>query len=88
MQIREQSAYWMGVLGLKNWLRIVSFTLLLCASNLYAESQRLIVNASHVENSLSRNTARAIFSMRVQRWNDGTPIRGFCSLVAFGALSD
>jgi len=68
----------MGVLDMKKWLRIIaSIMFLLCAGNLYADSQRLIVNASYSENSLSRNTARAIFSMRVQRWNDGTSIRVF-----------
>jgi len=67
----------MGVFKRNKWLRIASMMFLLCAGNLYAESQQLIVNVSHTENSLSRNTARAIFSMRVQHWNDGRPIRVF-----------
>lgn len=73
----KQSAYWMGVFNAKSGLRIICLGLLLFVGNLYAETQHLIVNINHQKDSLSRNTARAIFSMRLQRWEDGSPIKVF-----------
>lgn len=67
----------MGVLDVKSRLRIICLSLLLFVGNLYAEAQHLIVHIDYQEDSLSRNTARAIFSMRLQRWEDGSAIKVF-----------
>jgi len=50
---------------------------LFCAGNLHAECQQVIVHAGFEGGDLSRNTARAIFSMRVKRWEDDTAITVF-----------
>lgn len=42
-----------------------------------ATAEVLIVNSSVNIHSLSRKTARAIFSMRLRSWEDGTPITVF-----------
>lgn len=57
--------------------RVIFITLIFCTTDLYAETPQLIVNAANAEKSLTRNTLRAIFSMRVHRWPDGTPVRVF-----------
>ncbi|MEH6358761.1 MAG: hypothetical protein V7745_07210 [Pseudomonadales bacterium] len=58
-------------------IRVICITLIFCAPDLYAKTPQLIVNADNVEESLTRNTLRAIFSMRVHRWPDGTPVSVF-----------
>lgn len=57
--------------------RVIFITLVFFAPDLYAETPQLIVDAGNVEKSLTRNTLRAIFSMRAQRWPDGTPVSVF-----------
>jgi len=65
------------VLNVTIWVRFLITVCLLSASNLYAENQRVIVNAGFGGDDLTRNTARAIFSMRVKRWEDGAAITVF-----------
>jgi ABC-type phosphate transport system substrate-binding protein len=55
-------------------IRAVFIALIFCAPGLYATPPQLIVNTGNIEKSLTRNTLRAIYSMRVHRWPDGTPI--------------
>ncbi len=38
---------------------------------------RTVVNAGLSQDSISKQGLRAIFKMRLKRWNDGTPIRVF-----------
>lgn len=38
---------------------------------------RTVVNAELSQDSISKQGLRAIFKMRLKRWNDGTPIRVF-----------
>lgn len=46
----------------------------LCLFQHLAFGQSLIVNDQTSINKISRNTARAIFSMRLKQWPDGSPI--------------
>lgn len=50
--------------------------LLLCVS-LHAGAVEVVVNTSIKEQTLSLSTLRAIFSMRMAQWPDGTPIQVF-----------
>jgi ABC-type phosphate transport system substrate-binding protein len=50
--------------------------LLLCVS-LHAGAVEIVVNPSIKQQTLTLNTLRAIFSMRMTQWPDGTPIRVF-----------
>jgi len=77
MQILKQSVHRKGVLNVTIWVKFLITFFLLCAGDLYAENQRVIVNAGFEGGDLTRNTARAIFSMRVKRWKDGATITVF-----------
>ena len=50
--------------------------LMLCASA-QASTLEIVTNPSNQEKSLSLSSLRAIFSMRMTQWPDGTPIRVF-----------
>ncbi|EGG98855.1 hypothetical protein imdm_1814 [gamma proteobacterium IMCC2047] len=65
------------MLNVTTWVRLLVITCLLCAGNLSAETQRVIVHQNYVGDGLSRNTARAIFSMRLKRWENGEGITVF-----------
>lgn len=52
---------------------------MLCVINSVQASEpyQLVVNPGVSEQTLSKNATRAIFSMRLQTWPDGSPIRVF-----------
>lgn len=77
MQFQKQPAQWRGVLIRKLWSTLVFTSSLLFVSALHAETLRVIAHASVEEAALSRNTARAIFSMRLKQWSDGQSITVF-----------
>lgn len=58
-------------------VRLLVTVFLFSAANLHAESQRIIVHGAYEGAELSRNTARAIFSMRLKRWDTGNSITVF-----------
>jgi ABC-type phosphate transport system substrate-binding protein len=53
---------------------VVGFLLCLCGT---ANSVDLVTNLDTHYESVSRNTLRSIFSMRMTQWPDGTPIQVF-----------
>lgn len=62
-----------------HYIRIVSVVLLLAFTGNYltahaADDMHVIVNAAAPVDTLSRTTLRAIISMRIRQWPDGTPI--------------
>ncbi|MCU7922036.1 MAG: substrate-binding domain-containing protein [Candidatus Thiodiazotropha sp. (ex Dulcina madagascariensis)] len=52
----------------------VGLLLCLCGT---AQSVDLVINPDVSQETVSRNTLRSIFSMRMTRWPDGTPIHVF-----------
>jgi ABC-type phosphate transport system substrate-binding protein len=60
-----------------NLIRVIFISLIFCTADLHAGDPQLIVNVANAEKSLTRNTLRAVFSMRVHRWPDGIPVRVF-----------
>ncbi|MEW8506508.1 MAG: substrate-binding domain-containing protein [Candidatus Thiodiazotropha sp.] len=54
----------------------IAIGLLLCFSEA-AQSIDLVINLDVPEKTLSRHTARSIFSMRTTQWPDGKPIQVF-----------
>jgi len=55
---------------------ILFFSFLYFGASPYASSSEIIVNAN-VDKSLSLNTLRSIYSMRLKTWDDGTGITVF-----------
>jgi ABC-type phosphate transport system substrate-binding protein len=55
----------------RSWLAL---GLLLCSPAL---AQEVIVNANVADRSVSQSSVRAIFSMRMRQWQDGTPVKVF-----------
>jgi len=51
--------------------------LLLVFIPLHVYSQHIIVHSNNKTTSISKNTLKAIFSMRLRTWPDGTPITVF-----------
>jgi ABC-type phosphate transport system substrate-binding protein len=58
-------------------LRYGLAAVLLLGASLHADAVEVVVNPSIKEHALALNSLRAIFSMRMTQWQDGTPIRVF-----------
>src|SRR5579862_5272380 len=61
--------------GLVAWLVLLG---LLCSPiRAFARSIEIIVNPAQATNRIDRTLLRAIFTMRLRQWPDGTPVRVF-----------
>lgn len=60
-----------------NRLLLILLTLSILGGVTNAYSQKLIVHPDLKQTELSEETVRALFTMRLRRWSDGTPVRVF-----------
>jgi ABC-type phosphate transport system substrate-binding protein len=58
-------------------LRYGLAAVLLLSASLHAGAVEVVINPGIKEHSLPLSTLRAIFSMRMTQWPDGTPVRVF-----------
>lgn len=56
---------------------LACFALASCFAGPVAHSQEIIVNSTVTQETISANTLRAIFGMRLRTWEDGSPITVF-----------
>lgn len=55
-------------------LRTTCLITALLLASMTSNAQNVVVNSDNTLEFISRNTARAIFSMRLEQWPDGSPI--------------
>ena len=60
-----------------NRLILILLTLSILGGATNAYSQKLIAHPGLKQTELSEETVRALFTMRLRRWSDGTPVRVF-----------